>query len=117
MFELLFIIQVKFVNDIQCPVDSFGLFFLQARAKQLYNAGYKTLTHLANADPAILTKTITNLNKKQANQMVASAKVSVLVCCPQLLIGFKMTSLRFNPIINIQSICTSDDISLCSRCS
>lgn len=54
------------------------VFFLQSRAKQLYNAGYKTVTHLANADPAVLSKTIENLYKKQANQIVASAKVSVL---------------------------------------
>ncbi|XP_034457397.1 helicase POLQ-like [Hippoglossus hippoglossus] len=48
---------------------------MESRAKQLYNAGYKTLTHLANADPAILSKTIENLYKKQANQIVASAKM------------------------------------------
>nr|XP_019967805.1 PREDICTED: helicase POLQ-like isoform X2 [Paralichthys olivaceus] len=48
---------------------------MESRAKQLYNAGYKTLTHLANADPASLSKTIENLNKKQANQIVASAKM------------------------------------------
>lgn len=51
------------------------VFFLQSRAKQLYNAGYKTLTHLANADPAVLSKTIENLYKKQAVQIVASAKM------------------------------------------
>ena len=54
--------------------------FLQSRAKQLYNAGYKTLTHLANADPALLSKTIENLYKKQADQIVASAKVSLSRC-------------------------------------
>lgn len=48
---------------------------LEARAKQLYGAGYKTLAHLANADPNVLTKTIQNLSKRQANQMVASAKM------------------------------------------
>ncbi|KAG7499012.1 helicase POLQ-like isoform X1 [Solea senegalensis] len=48
---------------------------MESRAKQLYNAGYKTLTHLANADPAVLSKTIENLHKKQANQIVASAKM------------------------------------------
>ncbi|CAJ1069888.1 hypothetical protein NFI96_018502%2C partial [Xyrichtys novacula] len=48
---------------------------MEFRAKQLYNAGYKTLTHLANADPSVLCKTIENLFKKQANQMVASAKM------------------------------------------
>ncbi|KAM9306729.1 helicase POLQ-like [Pholidichthys leucotaenia] len=48
---------------------------LEARAKQLYNAGYKTLAHLANADPTALSKAIENLYKKQAIQIVASAKM------------------------------------------
>ncbi|XP_056140877.1 helicase POLQ-like [Lampris incognitus] len=50
---------------------------MKFRAKQLYNAGYKTLAHLANADPSVLAKTIDNLYKKQANQIVASAKMLV----------------------------------------
>ncbi|XP_041825219.1 helicase POLQ-like [Melanotaenia boesemani] len=49
----------------------------EVRAKQLYNAGYKTPTHLANADPAVLCRMIENLYKKQANLMVASAKMLV----------------------------------------
>ncbi|XP_041815866.1 helicase POLQ-like isoform X2 [Chelmon rostratus] len=49
----------------------------ESRAKQLYNAGYKTPTHLANADPAVLSRTIEHLYKKQANQIVASAKMLV----------------------------------------
>uniref|UniRef100_A0A8C4S7D3 Helicase POLQ-like n=1 Tax=Erpetoichthys calabaricus TaxID=27687 RepID=A0A8C4S7D3_ERPCA len=48
---------------------------LEARAKQLYNAGYKTLAHLANADPVVLVKTINNLSKRQSNQIVISAKM------------------------------------------
>lgn len=48
---------------------------MQFRAKQLYNAGYKTLSHLANADPAVLCGTLEHLYQKQANLMVASAKV------------------------------------------
>ncbi|KAK0141350.1 Helicase POLQ-like [Merluccius polli] len=48
---------------------------LEYRAKQLYNAGYKTLAHLANADPNVLSNTVENLNKRQANMMVASAKM------------------------------------------
>lgn len=51
---------------------------IQHRAKQLYNAGYKTLAHLANADPQILVRTIENLFKRQANQIIASAKVSTI---------------------------------------
>uniref|UniRef100_A0A3Q1B7A7 Helicase C-terminal domain-containing protein n=1 Tax=Amphiprion ocellaris TaxID=80972 RepID=A0A3Q1B7A7_AMPOC len=48
---------------------------MESRAKQLYNAGYRTLTHLANADVAFLTRTIEHLSRKQANQIVASAKM------------------------------------------
>ncbi|KAI3362513.1 hypothetical protein L3Q82_012800 [Scortum barcoo] len=50
---------------------------MESRAKQLYHAGYKTLTHLANADPAVLCRTIENLYRRQADQMVASAKMLV----------------------------------------
>ncbi|RVE66262.1 hypothetical protein OJAV_G00124530 [Oryzias javanicus] len=48
---------------------------MEARAKQLYGAGYRTLAHLANADPAVLSRTIQNLYIKQASMMVASAKM------------------------------------------
>ncbi|KAF4077525.1 hypothetical protein AMELA_G00209220 [Ameiurus melas] len=48
---------------------------MEFRAKQLYNAGYKTLPHLANADPNVLVKTVEHLYKRQANQIVASAKM------------------------------------------
>ncbi|KAG7476681.1 hypothetical protein MATL_G00085500 [Megalops atlanticus] len=48
---------------------------LEVRAKQLYNAGYKTLAHLANADPNLLVRSVQNLSKRQAKQIVASAKM------------------------------------------
>ncbi|NXD85521.1 HELQ Helicase, partial [Halcyon senegalensis] len=48
---------------------------LEARAKQLYNAGYKTLAHLANANPETLVKVIERLSRRQAKQIVASAKM------------------------------------------
>uniref|UniRef100_G3N8A4 Helicase, POLQ like n=1 Tax=Gasterosteus aculeatus aculeatus TaxID=481459 RepID=G3N8A4_GASAC len=48
---------------------------MESRAKQLYNAGYQTLTQLANADPALLSNAIENLFPKRANQIVASAKM------------------------------------------
>ncbi|XP_053559219.1 helicase POLQ-like [Bombina bombina] len=48
---------------------------LEARAKQLYKAGYTTLVHLANADPTIMVKSIDHLSKRQANQIVFSAKM------------------------------------------
>ncbi|XP_029455358.1 helicase POLQ-like isoform X2 [Rhinatrema bivittatum] len=48
---------------------------LEARAKQLYNAGYTTLAHLANASPEVLIKTIEHMSRRQAKQIVASAKM------------------------------------------
>ncbi|KAF6371804.1 helicase, POLQ like [Rhinolophus ferrumequinum] len=48
---------------------------LEGRAKQLYNAGYKSLTHLANANPEVLIKTIDHLSRRQAKQIVSSAKM------------------------------------------
>lgn len=48
---------------------------LEFRAKQLYSAGYTSLAHLANADPAKMSATLENLNKRQANMIVASAKM------------------------------------------
>ncbi|XP_053107515.1 helicase POLQ-like [Hemicordylus capensis] len=48
---------------------------LEARAKQLYSSGYKTLAHLANADPEVLMKTVEHLYRSQARQIVSSAKM------------------------------------------
>uniref|UniRef100_A0A2K6EFE3 Helicase, POLQ like n=1 Tax=Propithecus coquereli TaxID=379532 RepID=A0A2K6EFE3_PROCO len=48
----------------------------QGRARQLYNAGYRSLTHLANANPEVLIGTIDHLSRRQAKQIVSSAKVS-----------------------------------------
>ncbi|XP_012579737.1 PREDICTED: helicase POLQ-like isoform X2 [Condylura cristata] len=48
---------------------------LEGRAKQLYNAGYKSLMHLANANPEVLIRTIDHLSRRQANQIVSSAKM------------------------------------------
>ncbi|KFO75144.1 Helicase POLQ-like, partial [Cuculus canorus] len=48
---------------------------LEARAKQLYNAGYRTLAHLANADPETLVKMIEHLPRRQAKQIISSAKM------------------------------------------
>ncbi|XP_060707348.1 helicase POLQ-like isoform X2 [Hemiscyllium ocellatum] len=47
----------------------------EARARQLYKAGYKSLTYLANANPEVLVKTIEHMSKRQANQIVSSAKM------------------------------------------
>ncbi|XP_022455044.1 helicase POLQ-like isoform X1 [Delphinapterus leucas] len=48
---------------------------LEGRARQLYNAGYKSLMHLANANPEVLIKTIDHLSRRQAKQIVSSAKL------------------------------------------
>ncbi|XP_019381493.1 PREDICTED: helicase POLQ-like isoform X3 [Gavialis gangeticus] len=48
---------------------------LEPRAKQLYNAGYKTLAHLANANPEILVKMVEHVSRRQARQIISSAKM------------------------------------------
>ncbi|XP_075400210.1 helicase POLQ-like isoform X2 [Tenrec ecaudatus] len=48
---------------------------LEGRAKQLYSAGYKSLVHLANANPEVLIKTVSHLSRRQAKQIVSSAKM------------------------------------------
>ncbi|KAG8454330.1 hypothetical protein GDO86_000826 [Hymenochirus boettgeri] len=48
---------------------------LEARAKQLYNAGYTSLAHLANADNELMVKVIENLSRHQAKQIIFSAKM------------------------------------------
>ncbi|XP_040148136.2 helicase POLQ-like isoform X3 [Ictidomys tridecemlineatus] len=48
---------------------------LEGRAKQLYDAGYKSLMHLANANPEVLIRTIDHLSRCQAKQIVSSAKM------------------------------------------
>ncbi|VDK81710.1 unnamed protein product [Litomosoides sigmodontis] len=47
----------------------------RGRARQLYNAGFKTLGLIASADPSILLSTIDHLNRRQANAIIRSAKV------------------------------------------
>lgn len=84
---MILVLHPDYSSIIRCDWTGFFSFhfteriisFLQSRAKQLYNAGYKTLSHLANADPVILYKTIENLYKKQASQIVASARVRVTI--------------------------------------
>ncbi|XP_076999078.1 helicase POLQ-like [Tamandua tetradactyla] len=48
---------------------------LEGRAKQLHSAGYTSLKHLANANPEVLIKTIDHLSRRQAKQIVSSAKM------------------------------------------
>ncbi|XP_059821307.1 helicase POLQ-like isoform X1 [Hypanus sabinus] len=47
----------------------------EARARQLYNAGYKSLSYLANVSPETLVKSVEHMSRRQANQIVSSAKM------------------------------------------
>ncbi len=49
---------------------------MQGRARQLYKAGYKTLQHVASADPESLVRNIDHMPRKAAKQIVTSAQVS-----------------------------------------
>lgn len=48
------------------------------RAKQLYNAGFKTLQSIAKAEPDELVRNIEHLPRKVANQLVSTAKLLLL---------------------------------------
>uniref|UniRef100_A0A5F4W9S5 Helicase, POLQ like n=1 Tax=Callithrix jacchus TaxID=9483 RepID=A0A5F4W9S5_CALJA len=67
-----------YVQNLLTGAASFSscvLHFCEGRAKQLYSAGYKSLTHLANANPEVLIRTIDHLSRRQAKQIVSSAKM------------------------------------------
>ena len=44
----------------------------------MYNAGFRTLSAIASADPEVLISSVEHLPRKVAKQIVASAKVSTL---------------------------------------
>ncbi|KAK0159433.1 hypothetical protein PV328_010310 [Microctonus aethiopoides] len=48
------------------------------RAKQLYNAGFKTLQSIALANPQDLTQKIAHVSQKMANEMIAAANLLLL---------------------------------------
>ena len=50
----------------------------QARARQLFKAGYKSLSSLAWADVNSLMTDIEHLSRRQANQIVSAAKVKLV---------------------------------------
>ncbi|KAF5286180.1 hypothetical protein FQR65_LT12938 [Abscondita terminalis] len=50
----------------------------QARAKQLFQAGFKNLQSIAKADPVDLVQTIEFMSRKVANQLIAAAKMLLL---------------------------------------
>ena len=47
----------------------------QARAMQLFKAGYRSLQHVAHAEPQILAREIEHLSRRQAELVVCSAKM------------------------------------------
>lgn len=100
------------LQDVSTVYNIQLVFVLQSRAKQLYNAGYKTLTHLANADPAVLSKTIENLYKKQADQIVASAKVSVVhLSAARQLTSRSLTSVSvFQMLLNEKAAALQEEV-------
>ncbi|XP_022092719.1 helicase POLQ-like isoform X2 [Acanthaster planci] len=49
----------------------------QGRAKQLVRAGYKTIRHLAHADPKQLVQEVEHLPKRVAQEIVAAAKMEL----------------------------------------
>lgn len=46
------------------------------RARQLFNAGYRTLQSIASANPEDLEEKIRNMPKKTIKQIIAAANVS-----------------------------------------
>uniref|UniRef100_A0A803VXS6 Helicase POLQ-like n=1 Tax=Ficedula albicollis TaxID=59894 RepID=A0A803VXS6_FICAL len=79
---------------------------LEARAKQLYNAGYKTLAHLANANPETLVRMIEHLSRRQAKQIVSSAKYAGSVANTELCLNKKyrtsVTNLAIYPTLMLR---------------
>uniref|UniRef100_A0A6G3MM67 Helicase POLQ-like (Trinotate prediction) n=1 Tax=Henneguya salminicola TaxID=69463 RepID=A0A6G3MM67_HENSL len=48
---------------------------IKARAKQLYKAGYKTVSEVASAESENLITTIPHLSRRQAASIISSARV------------------------------------------
>lgn len=53
--------------------------FLQGRARQLYNAGFKNLQQVAHTDATTLIDAIEHMTKKVANAIITAAKVILRV--------------------------------------
>ena len=60
---------------INIAVYLLSIYYIQGRARQLYKAGYRSLQHIASADPEQLVRTIEHLPRKVAKQLVTSAQV------------------------------------------
>ncbi|XP_076767042.1 mutagen-sensitive 301 [Xylocopa sonorina] len=89
-----------------CPLELEALMDLPlvkiGRARQLYNAGYKTVQCVAKAEPIDLQEKIPYLNKKTATQIIESAKLLIIGKVEDLrdetediLDGINMSTLRF----------------------
>ncbi|CAK9809984.1 Helicase POLQ-like [Anthophora quadrimaculata] len=65
-----------------CPMELEALMVLPyvkiGRARQLYNAGYKTVQCIAKANPSSLQKKIPYLNKRTVIQIIEAAKLIIL---------------------------------------
>ncbi|XP_049791288.1 uncharacterized protein LOC126198771 isoform X2 [Schistocerca nitens] len=65
-----------------CTLELIPLMELPAvkrgRAKQLYNAGFKTITDVANADPKQLVRMVDHLPTRVAKQIVSAAKMLLI---------------------------------------
>ena len=72
LFHYLFFLHFTAIAKPVCVFVS----VVQGRAKQLVRVGYKTIRHLAHADPSQLTESVQHLPMKIAQQIVAAAKVN-----------------------------------------
>ncbi|KAG8303434.1 helicase POLQ-like [Homalodisca vitripennis] len=65
-----------------CTLELLPLMELPAvkigRAKQLYNAGFKTLNILAKTDPKTLVQAVDHMPQRIAHQIIAAAKLMLL---------------------------------------
>ncbi|KAL3864360.1 hypothetical protein ACJMK2_006050 [Sinanodonta woodiana] len=69
-----------FIQNLLTGTASFAacvLHFCEGRAKLLFNAGFKTLSSIANADPESLVKGVEYMPRKVARQIVTSAKALI----------------------------------------
>lgn len=78
------------------------MYDFQSRARQLFNAGYKTIRSIAAAKAEELVESIEHLPRRVANQMIAAAKVGQIIV---LLQGAQclFANLYTNPTLNVKS--------------
>lgn len=67
----------------------------QGRARQLYNAGFKTVQCIAKVQPKDLQDKLPYLSKKVATQIIEAAKVTFLKDKPILIFHFYIFNFNF----------------------